>query len=212
MILISVGARALGSPVLGVAAVVPAALLAFTIQFFRDPERQAPGGPETIVSPADGTVVDIVELTESEFIGGPAVRVGIFMSPFNCHVNRFPVDGTVAKVVHRAGKFLKAYDPRAIEENEASITGIRATVEGREVPIMLRQVSGVAARRIVNPLAPGDRARRGERFGMIKFGSRCEVFVPRDAGVEIAVKLGDKVYSGRSVLGRVAAVAAGVRS
>jgi phosphatidylserine decarboxylase len=211
-ILISAGARAFAMPVAGGFALIPAALFVFTMQFFRDPERQPPGGPETVLSPADGTVVDIVEMTETEFVGGAAVRVGIFMSPFNCHVNRFPVNGTVAKVVHRAGKFLKAYDPRAIDENEASITGIRATFEGREVPIMMRQVSGVAARRIVNPLAPGDQARRGERFGMIKFGSRCELFLPKDAGFEVAVKLGDKVYAGKSVLARHAAIAAGVRS
>ena len=210
-VLISAGARLGGFPALSALAVVPAALLVFTIQFFRDPERTAPGGPETIVSPADGTVVEVVEVTENEFIGGQALRVGIFMSPFNCHVNRFPVDGVVGKVVHRAGKFLKAYDPRAIAENEASITGIRAALDGREIPILLRQVSGIAARRIVNPLAPGDRARRGERFGMIKFGSRCELFLPKDSGFELAVELGQKVYAGETVIARYAAVTAGVR-
>jgi phosphatidylserine decarboxylase len=212
IVLIWVAARFFGAPALGGLTALPAALLVFTLQFFRDPERTPPAGSETLVSPADGTVVDVVEVEEPEFLAGRATRIGIFMSPLNCHVNRFPADGVVAKVVHRAGKFLKAYDPRAILENEASITGIKASFEGREVPIMLRQVSGVAARRIVNPLAPGDRAVRGARFGMIKFGSRCELFLPAGAGFEVRAKVGEKVYAGESVLARFAGVAVGVKS
>ena len=212
ILLIWVAALKLGIPALGALAVLPLALLVFTIQFFRDPERACPGGCESVVSPADGTVVDIVEVDEREYIGGPATRIGVFMSPFNCHVNRFPADGIVEKVIHRAGKFLKAYDPRALVENEASWTGFRAKLEGgREVPLLLRQVSGIAARRIVNPLQKGDVARRGERFGMIKFGSRCELFLPKDAGFTVDVKLGDKVYAGESVLARSVQVPVEVR-
>jgi phosphatidylserine decarboxylase len=210
LILISFAATILRMPALHALAVVPFALVVFTAQFFRDPERQVAGGDDALVSPADGTVVDIVEVEEPEFIGGRALRVGIFMSPLNCHVNRFPVNGVVAKVIHRAGKFLKAYDPRAIAENESSLTGFKARFEGREVPVLIRQVAGIAARRIVNPLAPGDRAVRGARFGMIKFGSRCEVFLPKDSGFELDVKLGDKVYGATTVLARFAKVAVAV--
>jgi phosphatidylserine decarboxylase len=201
LVAIPLAARLAGHPGLAALAVLPALLLAFTLQFFRDPERAVPGvGPDAVLSPADGTVADIVDVDEPEFLGCRARRIGIFMSPFNCHVNRFPVDGTVAKVVHRAGKFLAAYDPRAVTENEASITGIATRVGGREARIMVRQVSGVAARRIVNPLALGARAVRGERFGMIKFGSRCELFFPLDAGLALKVQVGDRVYAGVTVL------------
>jgi phosphatidylserine decarboxylase len=203
LLAIPLAARLTGLPALSVLALLPAAGLAFTLQFFRDPERApAPGvGPDALLSPADGLVADIVEVDEPEYVRGRATRIGIFMSPFNCHVNRFPADGVVEKVVHRAGRFLPAYDARGIAENEASLTGIRARVGGRELPILLRQVSGIAARRIVNPLAIGDPARRGERFGMIKFGSRCEVFVAVDAGLALAVRVGDTVYAGASPLG-----------
>ena len=185
------------------------ALFVFTIQFFRDPERApAPGATAgDLLSPADGTVVDVVEVDEPEFVGGRARRIGVFMSPLNCHVNRFPCDGVVEKVLHRAGKFLAAYDPRAIVENECSLTGIRARLEGGgEARLLLRQVSGVAARRIVNPLALGAPAVRGQRFGMIKFGSRCELYLPIDAPFEVAVKVGDRTYAGHTILARPAKV------
>jgi phosphatidylserine decarboxylase len=209
-ILACIAAYVMRNPYLWAAAALPAGVLLFALQFFRDPERRVPGGPETIVSPADGTVVDIVDVDEPEYIRGPARRIGIFMSPFDCHVNRFPVDGVVERVIHRAGKYLRAYDARAIAENEASLTGIRARLPGgREVPILLRQVAGVAARRIVNPLARGDRARRGELFGMIKFGSRCEVFLPRDLEVEVTSKLGERVAAGESAIARVPAIPLG---
>jgi phosphatidylserine decarboxylase len=199
----------LEAPWFATLAAVPAAVLAFTLQFFRDPERTPPTGRDLVVSPADGAVVDVTQVQESDFIGRSALRIGIFMSPFDCHVNRFPVDGVVAKVIHRAGKFLKAYDPRALTENEASVTAIRAAFGGFELPVVVRQVSGVAARRIVNPLAPGDKAVRGERFGMIKFGSRCELFLPEDAGFEVKVELGARVYAGSTVLARFAPRPAG---
>jgi len=202
MVALPVVAQVVGIYWLSTLSVLPAALLVFTLQFFRDPERTLPSEADALISPADGTVVDMVDVDEPDYIGGRARRVGIFMSPLNCHVNRFPVDGRVEKVIHRPGKFLKAYDPRAILENEASLTGILARLGGREVKLLMRQVSGVAARRIVNPLKAGDPARRGERFGMIKFGSRCEVFLPLDSGYEFSVKLGDAVYAGASILAR----------
>lgn len=201
------GAVVVGLTLLVALALLPLAVLVFTLQFFRDPERTPAhgAGPDAVLSPADGTVVDIVEVDEPDFIRGRATRIGIFMSPFNCHVNRFPVDGTVARVVHRAGKFLRAYDPRAIAENEASFTGIVASFPGGDAKVALRQVAGVAARRIVNPLSLGAKARRGERFGMIKFGSRCELFLPEDAYAPftVAVALGEKVYAGHTILARI---------
>ncbi len=205
-------AWALEAPALGAAALLPAAALAFTLQFFRDPERRADGvPPEAVLSPADGRVTDVAEVEERDFLGASAVRIGIFMSPFDCHVNRFPVSGRVAKVIHRAGRVLPAYDPRAIVENEASTTGILARFGDREVKVAVRQVAGIAARRIVNPLALGSAAARGERFGMIKFGSRCELFLPRDAPFEIDARVGMRARAGMTVLARWvgAGVAAG---
>jgi phosphatidylserine decarboxylase len=188
-------------PAIGLFAIVPLAALAFTLQFFRDFDRdpgELPAG--AVLSPADGRVVDIVEVEEPDFIGGKAVRVGIFMSPFDCHVNRFPVSGRVVRVVHRAGKFFAAYDPRAVAENESSTTGIAARFEGREVRIGVRQVAGIAARRIVNPLSLGAEAVRGARFGMIKFGSRCELFLPAALPFKLEARLGERVYAGLTVL------------
>lgn len=193
----------LRQPGLSIASLVPLAGLAFFLNFFRDPERTPPEGPATLVSPADGRVTDILEVDEPEYVGGRAVRVGIFMSPFDVHVNRYPVDGRVEHASHRPGLFLAAYDARAPLENEARSLGIAARLPDREFRVLVRQISGVAARRIVCPVQPGAEARRGERFGMIKLGSRCELYLPRELGAEIAVRVGDRVRAGETPLARV---------
>ena len=184
-----------------------AALVAW---FFRDPERVIPTDPGILVSPADGTVADIEEVDEPTFLGGRALRVGIFLSPLNVHVNRSPARGTVRHRVYREGKFLVAYDRRAVEENEACAIGIECEAPGGRPPlrILVRQVVGAAARRIVCPVEPGRALDRGERFGMIKFGSRTELWVPLDAGFRCRVKIGDGVRGGSTVMGDAAALGA----
>jgi phosphatidylserine decarboxylase len=199
---IAFGARFLGSPLLAWIGVLPVALALFWASFYRDFERTIPQGPELVVSPADGTVTDVVEVDEKDYIGGRVLRVGIFLSPLNVHVNRAPVRGTVEKVLARPGKMLKAYDLRAIDENESTLLGIK-TDDGLKIGI--RQVTGALARRIVCATTPGARLERGERYGMIKLGSRTELLVPIGAGFECQVKVGEKVTGGVTILGRLPA-------
>ncbi|MEK7269530.1 MAG: phosphatidylserine decarboxylase [Planctomycetota bacterium] len=181
------------------AAIPPAAIGCAIAAFFRDPERAIPGGEETMVSPADGTVMDIEEVDEPEFIGGRATRIGIFLSILSVHVNRSPVAGVVESVRRKRGAFHLAYKPEAITENEASAIGIAAGPPWG-CRILVRQITGAAARRIVCPLEPGATLARGARFGMIKFGSRTEVWIPKATPVRIAVSVGDAVRGGSSVL------------
>jgi phosphatidylserine decarboxylase len=185
-------------------AIVPAALLVFSLSFFRDPSRPIPGDAATIVSPADGRVADIVEVEDAPFVGGRSWRVGIFLSVFDVHVNRVPLAGTVVHHVRRSGGFLDARDPQCIEANQAVEIGLEAPRAGEEpVRLLVRQITGLIARRIVCPVAVGDSFGRGERYGMIKFGSRTEIYV-RDGDLqEMRVKVGDRVKGGSSVIGRI---------
>jgi phosphatidylserine decarboxylase len=171
--------------------------------FFRDPERRIPGEAGALVSPADGHVADIEEVDEPDWIRGRAVRVGIFLSPLDVHVNRSPAKGVVGHRSYRAGRYLAAYDRRAVEENESCALGIECEAPAGKpaLRVLVRQVVGVAARRIVCPVAPGRALERGERFGMIKFGSRTELWVPAGAGFRCRVKVGDFVRGGATVLG-----------
>lgn len=184
-------------------ALPPLVFSGLTFWFFRDPHRVIPTGPGLLVSPADGVVADIEEIDDPEWIGGRALRIGIFLSPLNVHVNRVPAAGTVGWKRYVAGKFLAAYDRRAVEENEACALGFTCDAPGGKPPlrIVVRQVVGAAARRIVCPPEGGERFAAGDRYGMIKFGSRTELWVPLDAGFECAVKVGDRVRGGESILG-----------
>jgi len=184
------------------AAAVALVLWLLLVNFFRDPERSPPAGDGLIVSPADGTVTDLEEVDEPEWIGGKAVRLGIFLSPLNVHVNRVPMDCEVRQVDYRRGAMHRAYDPRARTENEAA--ALRLTVLAGRVPMIVRQVTGAVARRIVCPVEPGTRLRAGERYGMIKLGSRTEVWLPADAAVTWRVGIGDAVKGGLTVLGELA--------
>jgi phosphatidylserine decarboxylase len=179
----------------------PLALLAVGLQFFRDPVRKPPPDPAEWTSPADGTVTEVAETTEARFIGGAARRVGIFMSPFNVHVNRSPADGIVKYLSYEPGKFLDARRADSSEKNESQWIGLLAEPGG--IPIMVRQISGVLARRIVCRLDEGGRVTRGGKFGMVKFGSRVELYVPADAPVDIMVRPGQKVRAGETVVARV---------
>lgn len=170
---------------------------AFIIFFFRDPEREAPKGLGLLVAPADGTVIGIDEIDEPDYIHARTKRVIIFLSPFNVHVNRVPEDGEVRYFRYQKGRFLVASVPAASTENEQSIIGLQ-TPAGK---IVFKQIAGILARRIVCEIREGHRVRRGERFGVIKFGSRMEVFMPLHT--EIKVRLREKVRAGESILGEI---------
>ena len=169
------------------------------VQFFRDPERDGPDEPGMLLSPADGKVQDIEEVKACDYLEGPALRIGIFLSPINVHVNRSPCEGIVRHLAFRAGEFLPAYNPKAPTRNESQDLGIE-TKDG--IRILVKQISGVVARRIVCEAEEGQALGRGERYGMIKFGSRTELYVPIDAGFDVDVHLGQAVRGGRTVLMR----------
>jgi phosphatidylserine decarboxylase len=154
--------------------VVAIFFISFTLYFFRDPDRKPPGKYGIVVSPADGKVLFVKEVIAEDFIGGKANQISIFMSPLNVHVNRIPISGTVEHLEYIEGRYVAAFEDKASELNERSITGIK-TQNGK---ILFTQVAGFIARRIINNLAIGDTVNIGERFGMIKFGSRVDVVAP----------------------------------
>jgi phosphatidylserine decarboxylase len=171
--------------------------LAFTLYFFRDPDRTTPVGDAVIIAPADGEVVLIQPLREDEYLKGDAVQVSIFMSPLNVHVNRFPITGTIGYYRYIPGEYLVAYEEKSSLRNERTLIGI----ENARVKVLFKQVAGFIARRIVANVREGDSAVAGERFGMIKFGSRVDVIMPR--GSTVKVTLGDKTVAGETVLALV---------
>jgi phosphatidylserine decarboxylase len=183
--------------------------LLFTLWFFRDPERRSDAPPEALLSPADGRVVEIGAAEEPEFVGGPAHKIAIFMSVFDVHVNRSPCDASVEWTRREDGKFLNAMGPQASVENERVLVALRRggpafgseALRQAQGKLLLKLVAGLVARRIVCPLKPGDLLRRGQRLGMIQFGSRVEIFLPRSENFEPAVRLGQSVRAGRTVIG-----------
>ncbi len=162
--------------------------------FFRDPERLGERGERLVIAPADGKVVQIAEVDEPAFMQGRAIRISIFMNVFNVHVNRYPVSGTVAYVHYNPGKFLNAAADKASLENEQSTVGI----ESEKHRVLVRQIAGLVARRIVTYSKVGDRAVQGERFGIIRFGSRVDVFVP--IGSRVLVSVGQLTSAGVTVV------------
>jgi phosphatidylserine decarboxylase len=179
---------------LWIAAIVLIALAAWVAYFFRDPERTGERGELFVVSPADGKVVQIAEVDEPAFVRGRAIRISIFMNVFSVHVNRYPVTGKVAYVHYNAGKFLNAATDKASLENEQMSVGIESN-RGR---VLVRQIAGLIARRIVNYAKVGVQAEQGMRMGIIRFGSRVDVFVPPSS--KVRVKLGDVPVAGVTVL------------
>ncbi len=167
--------------------------------FFRNPNRVPPDDGDAVLSPADGTVVEIREIEHDEYIEGPAVLIGIFLSLFNVHVNRSPRPARVIGLSYRRGKFLNAGRPEASQENEQLAVRLEET-GGSERPLIVRQITGLVARRIVCWLKPGDTLSAGEVFGMIKLGSRTELVLPREEGLELSVELGQVVRAGTSVM------------
>lgn len=176
-----------------VAAVILVLLALFVFSFFRDPERAIPSEPGAVVSPADGRVVVV---TEEESAGRPGQRVSIFLAIWNVHVNRAPAAGTITKMDYRPGKFLAAMRERASFENEQNVFTL-STGAGEMV---FKQIAGLIARRVVSWKKAGEAVARGERIGLVRFGSRVDVWLPKDA--EILVKVGENVKGGSSVLAR----------
>ena len=165
--------------------------------FFRDPERNGERGEHLVIAPADGKIVQIAEVDEPSMLRGKSLRVSIFMNVFNVHVNRYPVTGTVFATHYNPGKFLNAAADKASLENEQSTVGIDA---GHH-KILVRQIAGLVARRIVTYSKVGDAARQGERFGLIRFGSRVDVFMP--VGSSVRVQVGQLTTAGVTVLGEL---------
>lgn len=185
----------------GIYGVIPPALfILFTLYFFRNPKRTYEGAAEDVISPADGYILFLEEVEEPKFIKGPSIKVSIFMNVFNVHVNRTPVDAVVEYVEYKKGKFLPAFKGHASSINERNYLGLRSKHDPR-LTLLVVQITGFIARRIVCWAKVGDDLSRGERFGLIKFGSCVEVYLPK--GSDINVKLGQKVRSGETVIGRL---------
>lgn len=168
--------------------------LIFTLNFFRDPERMPPSAKNVILSPADGKIVIIKDVFEKRFLNCEAIQISIFMSPLDVHVNRIPVDGTVDYLNYVNGEYLVAFHEKADIRNERSEIGIT----GKYGKMLFTQVAGFIARRVVYDIKQGDTVKAGDRFGMIKFGSRSDVIVPK--GWKLKVELGDKVTGGETIL------------
>ncbi len=181
-------------------AVVPAVMLGLVIYFFRDPTRQIPTEADAIVSPADGTIAEITWVDHYDFFHGPAIKVGIFLSIFNVHINRSPRSARVVDMHYKPGEFLNAINPESVLRNEFMWIGMEE-IDHPQRRFAVRAISGLIARRIVCILKPGQTVQRGEKFGMIKLGSRTELILPCE-GVEIEVEVGQKVQAGSTVLAR----------
>jgi phosphatidylserine decarboxylase len=174
--------------------------------FFRVPVRQIIADPAALVSPADGVVRDIEAVEDHGieiFAGQKLMRVGIFLSVLDVHVNRAPCAMTVQYRKYKKGRFLDARDNRCAKENEALVIAGTGSAGGKNFPVAIRQISGAIARRIVCVPQPGDTLKKGEIYGMIKFGSRTELYFPCESGITVCVQIGDKVRSGSTLMGRV---------
>ena len=178
-------------------AIIPGVLAAFVTFFFRNPSRQVPGDCGLVLSPADGRVMSITELDEEEFLNSPGKKVTIFLSVFDVHVNRSPIAGEIKFQQYTCGRFRPAYKESVGCENERHSIGL----ENECMRVVVTQIAGLIARRIVSWVTLGDSLKTGERYGLIKFGSCTELIVP--ATIEILVKKGDKVKGGVSVIGRI---------
>jgi phosphatidylserine decarboxylase len=177
-------------------AAIAGAVAVFTAWFFRNPARRVPDDPNLIVSPGDGRVLTVVEEEESRILKDRAVRISIFLSPLDVHINRTPCEGTVTAVHHRPGKFMVASRSGATLDNEQTAVVIKTDKGAR---VLCVQVAGYVARRIVCWLTEGERVGRGERYGLIRFGSRIDVYVP--LGTNVRVTEGDRVKGGETVIG-----------
>ena len=175
-------------------------VLIWLFAFFRDPERKIPAEQQAVVSPADGKVSDITQIDHDELLGGPAVRVGIFLSVFNVHVNRCPCDGKVISVSYKKGKFINAMNHASASDQNESNTIVLAEPRGDRNIVVIRQIVGMIARRIVCTLEKGQFVQRGTRIGMIKFGSRTELTIAQWLEPKIQVQVGQSVKGAADVI------------
>lgn len=174
--------------------ILPLIFLIFSLYFFRDPDRTPPKAENVVISPADGKILFVKDVYDNKFINGKAKQISIFMSPLDVHVNRIPIDGKLEYLKYHKGEFVAAFEDKASESNERCEFGIQS----KYGKILFTQVAGFLARRIVYEIKPGDTVKMGERFGMIKFGSRVDVVVPEEWTAK--VKKGDHVSAGETIL------------
>ena len=184
-------------PLWGIIAVeaILAVVLIWALMFFRDPERNCPEDKNLLLAPADGRITEIDTIDETNFISGSALRIGIFLSIFDTHINRAPCNVRIEKITYKKGKYLNAMNPKSGRLNESNELDLIRTNSPKD-KLIVRQVSGAIARRIVCAAAEGQQLTGGERFGMIKFGSRTELYVPVRENTKCLVKIGDKVKAG----------------
>ncbi len=175
-----------------------AILCGLVLYFFRDPDRTTPNDDSLIISPADGKVVLIQDVKEDEYVGEEVTQVSIFLSPLNVHVNRNPISGLLEYVKYYPGKYLMAWEDHASEMNERAHFGV---LHPSGMKMMFKQITGFMARRIVYNLEEGDKLKAGERFGIMKFGSRMDLLLPKN--VKLDVKIGDKTVAGESIIGKI---------
>lgn len=188
-------------PWIGLAlAAPPLVVWVWVIAFFRDPDRPVPQEPGLFVSPADGTVTDITPLGPDSELGREGVSVGIFLSVFSVHINRAPCQGEVVETKYRKGEFLDARDREAGRRNESMALRLNYRHAGQTYPIIAKQIAGKIARRIICHAQPGQTLARGERFGLIKFGSRTELLLPKELAGDIRVHVGQKVQGAKTIL------------
>ncbi len=173
-------------------------LIAFILWFFRSPKRKVIINPDCVLSPADGKVLAIEKKIETEYFKKEMIQVSVFMSPLNVHLNRYPVSGEVVYSKYHPGKYLVAWHPKASEKNER--TSIVLSTE-KKVSLLVRQIAGTVARRIVYYSKPGEIVKQGDEMGFIKFGSRADIFIPLET--EILVKIGEKVKAGKSIIAKI---------
>ncbi len=187
----------LGGPFLWTVALIISVLALCVLAFFRDPERHGPIGQDLVLAPADGKVIEVCTVEEPSYLHGQALRISIFLSLFDVHVNRYPVSGAVELREYEPGRFEPAWRRSASASNERSSTGIHTL----RFPVLVRQIAGLAAKRIVTYAEVGDQVRQGERMGLIRFGSRVDVYLPATANVE--VRVGKRAVGGVTILARL---------
>jgi phosphatidylserine decarboxylase len=191
----------LGALLFWPSAIIAAVLAVFVFWFFRDPLRKIPDDRGVVVAPADGKVVSINNLSYEAYLDGPAIEIGIFLSIFNVHVNRCPLAAEVEQIRYSPGKFLNALRPASARDNERLTLQLKTT-DSAARRVVVRQIAGAIARRIVCWARPGDRLARGTRFGMIKFGSRTELVLPHEADLKLSVQVGQNVKAGSTIVAR----------
>lgn len=196
----AIGATALGFTGWWWVALIFVPVLVFLFAFFRDPERHVTAEQHAMVSPADGKVSDITEVEHDELLGGPAIRIGIFLSVFNVHVNRAPCDGKVLSITYKKGKFINAMrHNEASTDNESNTVVIGEATTGKPIAVV-KQIVGLIARRIIFTADKGEIIHRGQRIGMIKFGSRTELSIPKWLDPQVKVQIGDTVRGATDVI------------